>query len=59
MLNSALQEAGKGAAVESGNALGARAAKAILERRVNDGSTATESYTPGTGAGEYRYTPGF
>ena len=56
---SALQEAGKGAAVESGKSLGARAARAILERRAADGSNANESYTPGTRAGEYRYTPGF
>ena len=58
-LQSALQEAGKGSAVESGKALGARAAKAILARRAADGSTASESYTPGIRAGEYRYTPGF
>ena len=58
-LQSALQDAGKGAAFVSGMARGARAAKAILERRANDGSAATETYIPGTRAGEYRYTPGF
>ena len=58
-LQGALQDAGQGAAVESGKALGARAAKAILDRCANDGSTARETYTPGTRAGEYRYTPGF
>lgn len=54
-----LHDAGSGAAVAQGRQVGTQAAVAVMNRRSNDGSQAKEGYTPGTRAGEYRYTPGF
>lgn len=44
---------------ENSLTVGAAAADAILGSRVDDGSAAVGSYTPGTAPGDYRYTPPF
>jgi hypothetical protein len=59
MLERSLYDAGHGAAVEAGRAVGSQAAAAVLAVRAGDGSAGKESYQPGTRPGEYRYTPGF
>lgn len=58
-LDATLHDAGIGAAVMDGKALGAAAAAAMLTRRANDGSRADEAYKPGTRPGEYQFVPGF
>lgn len=59
MLERSLYDAGHGASVEAGRAVGGQAAAAVLAARAGDGSAGKESYQPGTRPGEYRYTPGF
>jgi hypothetical protein len=58
-LDATLLDAGVGASVTRGSALGKRVAAAVLQRRAADGSNATLPYQPGTRPGEYRFTPGF
>jgi hypothetical protein len=58
-LDQTLLDAGVGASVTRGSALGKRVAAAVLQRRTADGANATLPYQPGTRPGEYRYTPGF
>jgi hypothetical protein len=58
-LETTLQDAGHGAAVEQGRKIGAAAAAAMLAARSNDGSRADEAYKPGTRAGDWQFTPGF
>lgn len=58
-LGTSLLDAGTGAAVVQGRALGEQAARAMLERRARDGSRASETYRPGERPGQYRFTPGF
>jgi hypothetical protein len=58
-LDTTLFEAGIGASVTRGQALGKRVAAAVLQRRAGDGANATQDYQPGTRPGEYRFTPGF
>lgn len=58
-LDQTLLDAGIGASVTRGSALGKRVAAAVLQKRAGDGSDATRPYQPGTRPGEYRYTPGF
>lgn len=58
-LDATLLDAGIGANVERGKALGAAAAAAMLDKRRDDGSRADEAYQPGTRPGQWRFTPGF
>jgi hypothetical protein len=58
-LDQTMLDAGVGASVTRGSALGKRVAAAVLQRRATDGANATLPYQPGTRPGEYRYTPGF
>lgn len=58
-LGATLLDAGIGEAVESAKQIGAAAAAAVLAKRADDGSRASETYTPAAQAGGYRYTPGF
>lgn len=58
-LEQTLFDAGIGAPVTRGQALGKRVAAAVLHKRAADGANATLPYQPGTRPGEYRYTPGF
>ncbi len=52
-------EAGRGAEVERGKALGAEAARAVLASRAGDGAEAQLAYAPQARPGRYQYTPGF
>ncbi len=58
-LDSTLLDAGLGQDVTDAKREGAAAAAAVLSKRAEDGSGASETYTPGTDPGEYRYTPGW
>lgn len=58
-LEGALIDAGTGEAVAQGKLAGAAAAAAVLAKRADDGSNGSETYTPGTDPGRYRYTPEF
>jgi hypothetical protein len=58
-LATTLHDAGPGAAVGAGKAVGVAAAAAVLAKRADDGAAADEAYRPGTRPGQYRYTPGF
>lgn len=58
-LEGTLHDAGLGAAVEQGKAIGAAAAAAMLAARSDDGSRADEAYTPGKRPGQWQFTPGF
>lgn len=48
-----------GSAETKGVALGQLVAAAILQRRANDGSTATATYAPSVGAGRFQFVPPF
>ena len=54
-----LTEAGIGANVAKGIALGKRAAADIITARAHDNSLGEEAYKDGTAPGEYRFVPGF
>jgi len=56
-LASSLSLIGAGTAKENGKMTGAAYASAMLTNRLNDGSTAVVSYTPGTLPGQWRPTP--
>lgn len=58
-LESSLIDAGHGDNVAQGKLAGAAAAAAVLNKRTDDGSNNSETYTPGTDPGRYRYTPEF
>jgi hypothetical protein len=58
-LGMTLLDAGIGSNVTEGKRVGSEAAAAVLKKRADDGSTASEPYTPGTRPGEYRPTPGW
>ena len=58
-LSNTTVEAGSGAEVGHGLALGAQAARAILAARADDGAGARARYAPLRHVGAYRYTPGF
>ena len=58
-LDKSMVDAGLGADVVRGTALGKRVAADVLRRRAADGSGATEAYKPGDRPGQYRFTPGF
>lgn len=58
-LEKTLLEAGVGAEVAAGIAVGKAAAAAVLARRANDGSQGQEPYVEGTQPGRYRFTPPF
>ncbi len=58
-LDKSIVDAGKGADVVRGSALGKAAAAAMLQARSADGSDGSESYREGTQPGEYRFTPPF
>lgn len=58
-LEKALLEAGVGAEIAAGLAVGKAAAAAVLARRANDGSQGQEPYVEGTQPGQYRFTPPF
>lgn len=58
-LEAALLDAGVGAAVDAGRAVGAHAAAAILAERADDGAGAQEAWTEREGAGHYRHVPGW
>jgi hypothetical protein len=58
-LDQTVFDAGVGASVTRGSALGKRVAAAVLHKRAADGAHATLPYQPGTRPGQYRYTPGF
>lgn len=58
-LDATLLDAGVGDGVAQGKQAGAAAAAAVLTKRQNDGSNGSETYTPGTEPGRYRYTPEF
>ena len=58
-LDKSMLDAGTGADVVRGVALGKRVAVVVLQRRAGDGSAATEVYEPGSKPGQYRFTPGF
>jgi PAP2 superfamily len=52
-------EAGVGAAIDAGTALGKAAATAVLAKRANDGANGKETYVEGTKPGQYRFTAPF
>jgi PAP2 superfamily len=58
-LDKSMSDAGLGADVVRGAALGKRVAAVVLQRRAADGSAASEVYEPGSKPGQYRFTPGF
>lgn len=58
-LDVTLNDAGRGVSVEQGRTLGAAAAAAMLAKRADDGSKASEPYRAGDRPGEYRFVPGF
>lgn len=58
-LAKAVEEAGRGAEVERGRALGAEAARAVLALRLGDGADGREGYEMSGRPGAYRFTPGF
>lgn len=58
-LASSLATVPDGSAEARGVALGQLVATAILQRRVNDGSTATVPYEPSAGAGRFQFVPPF
>jgi hypothetical protein len=57
-LDRALLDAGVGAAVEAGQAVGAAAAEAIVAARADDGADGAEAYIEGDAPGLYRFVPG-
>ncbi|ASM75447.1 PAP2 superfamily protein (plasmid) [Pseudosulfitobacter pseudonitzschiae] len=58
-LEASLLDAGVGAAVQAGRAVGADAAAAILAERATDGAEAREGWTEQEGVGHYRHVPGW
>ncbi len=58
-LAAALLDAGKGAAIDAGREVGAKAAAAVLARRDGDGADKPEPYTVRNEPGQWRFTPGF
>lgn len=58
-LDTILLDAGIGRNVADAKREGAAAAAAVLSKRAADGSANSETYTPGTEPGKYRYTPGW
>ncbi len=58
-LDTTLVDAGIGKRVDTAKRVGSEAAAAVLVKRSDDGSNASETYTPGSKAGQYRYTPGW
>jgi hypothetical protein len=58
-LDKSIMDAGMGADVVRGVALGKRVAAVVLRHRSGDGSAASEVYEPGSKPGQYRFTPGF
>lgn len=58
-LDRTMIEAGIGAEIRAGAALGRAAAAAMLARRANDGSQGSEAYVLDPTPGKYRFTPPF
>lgn len=58
-LEASLATVPNGNAEAKGVALGQLVAAAILQRRANDGSTATVAYVPSAGAGRFQFVPPF